>query len=244
MTQLTTGEIAKLFAISKYRIRHYIDKGILTPQRNAENDYYIFAEKDIYRLYQIITLREIGFSLKEIQTSLKLANIEAMFAKAQTKIQHEIKQLLATQKIINKLVNAQKKSQLNEVVFVEQEERYFKKLRKDLIAADSIAYLKTIGQAIFPIDEPYFVLTKDLTEVMCLKTAKRDHDYVFPAGTYACINFAVKNKTDLEKQVHRFEQDLTSKVRDASTKNFLLFENIYCSLAYNDQMVYSIEAKL
>ncbi|EAH0334770.1 MerR family transcriptional regulator, partial [Listeria monocytogenes] len=53
MLTLSTGEIAQLFQISKYKIRHYIDEGILVPKRNPENGYYYFEEADIYRLYQI-----------------------------------------------------------------------------------------------------------------------------------------------------------------------------------------------
>lgn len=55
MKPLTAGEFAKLFNISKYSIRHYIDKGILTPKRNEENKYYTFEESDIYRLLSILS---------------------------------------------------------------------------------------------------------------------------------------------------------------------------------------------
>lgn len=65
MHTLSSGEIAQLFQISKYKIRHYIDEGILVPKRNPENGYYYFEETDIYRLYQIILFRKIGFLFKK-----------------------------------------------------------------------------------------------------------------------------------------------------------------------------------
>jgi len=241
---LTVGEIAKLFNISKYSIRHYIDKGILTPKRNEENQYYTFEESDIYRLYQIKTLREIGFSIKEIQESLELDNVKSMFEEAETKIQREINKLLATQKTINKIVNSQRIYKLNEVVFVEQEERYFKKLIKHIIEGDSINYAKAVDHEILHLDEPYFILSKNMSEVMCLKSTKECNDYVFPAGTYACKNFVVENITDIEKQVSSFFNDSIINLRDYLVESYLLYENIYCSLAYNDKMVYSIEVKL
>lgn len=244
MKPLTVGEIAKLFNISKYSIRHYIDKGILTPKRNEENQYYTFEESDIYRLYQIKTLREIGFSIKEIQESLELDNIKSMFEEAETKIQREINKLLATQKTINKIVNSQRIYKLNEVAFVEQEERYFKKLIKHIIEGDSINYAKAVDHEILHLDEPYFILSKNMSEVMCLKSTKECNDYVFPAGTYACKNFVVENITDIEKQVSSFFNDSIINLRDYSVESYLLYENIYCSLAYNDKMVYSIEVKL
>ncbi|EGO2712214.1 MerR family transcriptional regulator [Enterococcus faecalis] len=244
MKPLTVGEIAKLFNISKYSIRHYIDKGILTPKRNEENQYYTFEESDIYRLYQIKTLREIGFSIKEIQESLELDNVKSMFEEAETKIQREINKLLATQKTINKIVNSQRIYKLNEVVFVEQEERYFKKLIKHIIEGDSINYAKAVDHEILHLDEPYFILSKNMSEVMCLKSTKECNDYVFPAGTYACKNFVVENITDIEKQVSSFFNDSIINLRDYLVESYLLYENIYCSLAYNDKMVYSIEVKL
>lgn len=65
MLTLSTGEIAQLFQISKYKIRHYIDEGILVPKRNPENGYYYFEEADIYRLYQIILLEKLAFLFKK-----------------------------------------------------------------------------------------------------------------------------------------------------------------------------------
>jgi DNA-binding transcriptional MerR regulator len=40
MNHLSTGELAQLFNLSKYTIRYYIDKGLLTPKQNPENGYY------------------------------------------------------------------------------------------------------------------------------------------------------------------------------------------------------------
>ncbi|MGX7245913.1 MerR family transcriptional regulator [Enterococcus quebecensis] len=244
MKQLTAGEMAKLFNISKYKIRHYIDKGILEPKRNKENKYYVFEESDIYRLYQVSTLREIGFSIKEIQESLALDNIKSMFEEAEVKVQREINKLLATQKIINKIVDSQRKYELNKVIFVEREERCFKKLMEQIIEGDSIDYSKAIEQELVHLDEPYFILSEKQSAIVCLKSTKECSDYVFPAGTYACKSFVVENKIDIENQISDFLSDSIINVRDSEIKEFIIYENIYCSLAYNDKMVYSIEMKL
>ncbi|MEI5994318.1 hypothetical protein [Candidatus Enterococcus mansonii] len=115
---------------------------------------------------------------------------------------------------------------------------------KQIIEEDSIDYSKAIEQEILNLDEPYFILSKKQSEIMCLKSTKECSDYVFPAGTYACMSFVVRTKKDIEKQVSIFFNDLIFNIKDSSIENFLLYENIYCSLAYNDKMVYSIEVKL
>lgn len=244
MNQLTAGELAQLFNTSKYKIRHYIDKGILTPKRNTENNYYIFEESDIYRLYQINTLREIGLSIKEIQESLELDNMISMFEEAEAKIQQDINKLLVNQKTINKIINAQKEFELNKIIFVDREERYYKKLTEQVIEKNSIDYAKAVKQEIPHLDEPYYVLSKNQSPIICLTGTKESNDYVFSNGTYACKSFVVKSEMDIEEQVNLFLSDLTSTMNDSSTKDILLYENIYCSLAYNDKMFYSIEVRI
>lgn len=90
MLTLSTGEIAQLFQISKYKIRHYIDEGILVPKRNPENGYYYFEEADIYRLYQIILFRKIGFSIQEIKESLLGEKVTPMLEQAEQDLQQKI----------------------------------------------------------------------------------------------------------------------------------------------------------
>lgn len=65
MYSLTMGELSHLFNIKKSTVRYYVDEGLLTPQKNNQNNYYIFLEEDIYRLYQILVLKESGISIKK-----------------------------------------------------------------------------------------------------------------------------------------------------------------------------------
>ena len=87
MRTLTSGELAKLFNISKYKIRHYLEQEILVPKRNQANGYYYFDEGDIYRLYQIMLYRKIGFSLSEIKASLARESDMTLLVKAESKIE-------------------------------------------------------------------------------------------------------------------------------------------------------------
>ncbi|MEG0249627.1 MAG: MerR family transcriptional regulator [Peptostreptococcus sp.] len=244
MKELTSGELAKLFNISKSKIRHYIDKGILTPKRNQENKYYFFNESDIYRLYQIQALRKIGFSIKEIQDSLLLDNTESLFTDAEIKIKIEIDKLLATQKMVSKIVDSQKKYKLNEIIFLERRERYYKKVKKELLEGNSIDYSKAIKEDFLQIDENYFILSEKQSAIICLKSTKEDCDYILPAGKYICKSFVIRNELDIKNEVENFLNYLKNEKKYYSINPLLLYENIYCSLAYNDKMVYTIEVKL
>jgi DNA-binding transcriptional MerR regulator len=244
MRALTTGELAELFNVSKYKIRHYVDEGILVPKRNKENGYYFFEESDIYRLYQIIIFRKIGFSIQEIKKSLRMDNTANMLEKAEINLQHKIDELLEIQKTIHKIVSSQKKYKLNEIIFVDREERYYKKVPKQIVEEDSIDYFKAVKLEISQLDEPYYIFSKQSTSVLCLKSKKEDSDYSFPTGIYACKNFVAKDRDTIENQVDSFLRDPLLNSRNYSLDNIIVYENIFCSLAYRDVMIYSIEVKL
>ena len=81
MKLLTTSELATLFSISKHTIRHYIDIDLLTPKERRDNGLFLFDEENVYRLYQIIVLRNIGYSLKTIKTVLTEEDVAHYFWK-------------------------------------------------------------------------------------------------------------------------------------------------------------------
>lgn len=65
MLTLSTGEIAQLFQISKYKIRHYIDEGILVPKRNPENGYYILKKPTFTVYIKLSFLEKLAFLFKK-----------------------------------------------------------------------------------------------------------------------------------------------------------------------------------
>lgn len=244
MKALTTGDLAELFSISKYKIRHYIDEGILVPQRNKENGYYFFEEYDIYRLYQIIIFRKIGFSIQEIKEILRMDNAINVLEKAEINLQHKLDELLEIKKTIHKMVRSQKEYKLNEIIFVDREDRYYKRVTEQIVDGDSIDYFKAKKLKLPHFDEPYYILSKQSPAILCLKSKKEDSDYVFPNGMYACKSFAAKDRSSIENQIDRFVNDPLLHNTDYSLENIIVYENIFCSLAYSNVMIYSIEVKL
>ena len=103
MKLLTTSELATLFSISKHTIRHYIDIDLLTPKERRDNGYFFFDEENVYRLYQIIVLRNIGYSLKTIKTVLTEEDVAHYFLEAEQNLQKKIDELLAIKNTVQNI---------------------------------------------------------------------------------------------------------------------------------------------
>ncbi|HEY2494453.1 MAG TPA: MerR family transcriptional regulator [Paenibacillus sp.] len=64
-------EVANKLNITARTIRFYEEKGLLFPHKQNHNLYRTFTEQDIWRLQTIISLREAGMSLSDIQQALQ-----------------------------------------------------------------------------------------------------------------------------------------------------------------------------
>lgn len=60
------GELAALTGVSVRTLRHYDQIGLLRPSGYTESGYRLYADADLLRLQQVLTLRYLGFSLREI----------------------------------------------------------------------------------------------------------------------------------------------------------------------------------
>lgn len=67
---LTTGELAKLMHVTKNTLFHYDKIGLFSPEIVLDNEYRYYSIHQIEVLEAIIMLKELGMSLKEIQTFL------------------------------------------------------------------------------------------------------------------------------------------------------------------------------
>lgn len=63
-------ELAAKLNISPRTIRFYEAKGLISPNKQEHNGYRTFTEKDVWRLQTIISLREAGMSIEDIQQAL------------------------------------------------------------------------------------------------------------------------------------------------------------------------------
>ena len=68
---LKVGELANRTGVSVRTLHYYDEIGLLSPSRRTEKSYRLYVEDDIIRLQQIVSLRQIGFSLTQIRECLE-----------------------------------------------------------------------------------------------------------------------------------------------------------------------------
>ena len=102
----TVGELAKKINVSVRTIQYYDQIGLLSPSGYTEGGRRLYTMKDYVTLYQIISLKEFGFSLSEIKERLMPADsieeINEYLTDQESKIQTEIKMLEIKYELIHK----------------------------------------------------------------------------------------------------------------------------------------------
>ena len=69
---MTIKEVEKLTGLTAKSIRYYEDKGLLTVERNEENDYRSYSEAEVNRLKKIKLFRYLDFSVEEVKNLLDM----------------------------------------------------------------------------------------------------------------------------------------------------------------------------
>lgn len=69
-----TNEVSKLVGVSRRTLQYYDDEGILAVER-SENNYRLYDQKSLERIWKIMIYKEMGFKLKEIQSLLSMTEI-------------------------------------------------------------------------------------------------------------------------------------------------------------------------
>src|SRR5262245_61621972 len=67
---LKVGELARRTGLTIRTLHHYDEIGLLKPSQHTESGHRLYAERDIARLHQVVSLRQLGFSLEEIRDCL------------------------------------------------------------------------------------------------------------------------------------------------------------------------------
>lgn len=63
----TIRELAQMYQLPKSKIRFWEKAGLLKPTRDTLNDYRLYDVKDIIDIGDIVTFREMGVSIKQLQ---------------------------------------------------------------------------------------------------------------------------------------------------------------------------------
>jgi len=67
---MTVGELAKKMNTTVRTLHHYDKTGLLSPSCESEGGFRLYSYKDMVKLYQILSMRHLGFSLDDIKNRL------------------------------------------------------------------------------------------------------------------------------------------------------------------------------
>ncbi|MEO0534482.1 MAG: MerR family transcriptional regulator [Cyanobacteria bacterium P01_A01_bin.123] len=68
---MKVGKLAKQAGISIRTLHYYDEIGLLSPSQRTDTEHRLYGPEDIVRLQQIMSLRQLGFSLEEIRDCLE-----------------------------------------------------------------------------------------------------------------------------------------------------------------------------
>ncbi|MDB5095947.1 MAG: MerR family transcriptional regulator [Cyanobacteria bacterium RYN_339] len=64
------GDLARRTQLTVRTLRHYDQIGLLSPSERTDGGHRLYTEADVARLQRILSLRQLGFSLDEVQACL------------------------------------------------------------------------------------------------------------------------------------------------------------------------------
>src|SRR3954454_12487859 len=67
---LQVGELARRTGLTVRTLHHYDAIGLVRPSRHTAAGYRVYTAADVARLQQVLSLRQLGFSLEEIRECL------------------------------------------------------------------------------------------------------------------------------------------------------------------------------
>lgn len=69
--RLKVGDLAKQTGVSVRTLPYDDEINLLAPSHRSESGYRLYGKADVVRLQQIVSLRQIGFSLEQIRDCLE-----------------------------------------------------------------------------------------------------------------------------------------------------------------------------
>lgn len=67
---MTVGEIAKKMGVTVRTLQYYDKEGLLPPSAESEGGRRLYTDKDVIRLYQLLSMKSLGFTLDDIKHGL------------------------------------------------------------------------------------------------------------------------------------------------------------------------------
>lgn len=112
------GDLAKLTVLTVRTLRFYDQIGLLSPSAATESGHRLYDDEDLSRLYQIVSLKELGLSLDEVKAALSGRGI-APLEVVDLQIERVQEQIRRQQKLLDQLRHVSKLMKGKEQVTVD-----------------------------------------------------------------------------------------------------------------------------
>lgn len=93
---MTVGEVARKMGITVRTLQYYDKEGLLSPSSESEGGRRLYTNKDVIKLYQILSMKSLGFSLDDIKNRLTSLDTPADVACVLTEQAAAIREKLET----------------------------------------------------------------------------------------------------------------------------------------------------
>lgn len=138
--EYTINQLARLSGVSARTLRYYDEIGLLCPKRMSSNGYRIYGKEQVDLLQQILFYRELGFSLKDIQSIVasESFNQEQALRNHLSTLRKEQKRIEALIQNVNNTICSLK----GEIKMTDSEK--FEGFKREIITANEQKYGKEI----------------------------------------------------------------------------------------------------
>jgi MerR family transcriptional regulator, thiopeptide resistance regulator len=118
-TSWKIGELASQCGITVRTLRHYHQIGLLVPSEFTEAGHRLYTKADASKLQQILSLKQLGFSLEEIYNFIVNPNYDPMLV-VQTQLEIINEQIKLKEKLRKELEQLQILMSLNQNISADQ----------------------------------------------------------------------------------------------------------------------------
>lgn len=136
------GEVAELAGLTIRTLRYYDQICLFSPSQYTESGHRLYTKADLVRLQPILSLKQMGMSLEEIQLLLSNPEEQTVAEILQTQISRVKKEIEVQQKLVAELENALSAARSNRTMSIPEltklmealkmnKEKYFSKQQLD-----------------------------------------------------------------------------------------------------------------
>lgn len=208
------GELSKLTGLTIRTLHHYDEIGLLSPTSRTSSGHRLYVEEDIIKLQQVMSLKELDFSLDKIKEFLENPNynpkeiIEMQIERLnqEIKLKEELKdQLQELWQVFNSWRKPNLEQFINSIELIKNQKKYFtqdqitliKKQYNEINNSEAYKYTSSWGEVIslFQYEMEKGTSVDNPTVVELARKWKEAMEY-FAGGDAGIISSAERYYTD------------------------------------------------